>query len=146
MENLLVMIVASLLIVSSLAVGISMIPSDTDNNKLNFNSSCNIEVSKFLDSDKDGEWEIGEPGLEGWEFNLWNTTDGAPDPIIDTNVTDIDGHVMFCDLEPGYYAVQEVLKDSWQNTTPLIQYVEVLEGITELGFGNYELGHLKVCK
>ncbi|MBS3781188.1 MAG: hypothetical protein KGY68_01095, partial [Candidatus Thermoplasmatota archaeon] len=68
-----------------------------------------LEVYKFYDENMDGYYDEGEEMLEGWTFNLWNTTDeGQPEAIIATNVTDEDGLAMFESLESGLYAVQEI--------------------------------------
>ena len=59
--------------------------------------------------------------------------------IIDTQITDENGHYCFGPLESGLYRVEEVLQQDWTNTTPLYQYVWFSEG-QEIGvnFGNYE--------
>ncbi len=59
--------------------------------------------------------------------------------IIDTQITDQNGHYCFGPLESGLYRVEEVLQPDWTNTTPLYQYVWFSEG-QEIGvdFGNYE--------
>ncbi len=106
-----------------------------------------LQVCKYYDANYNGEYDDGEEMLEDWTFNLWTTTGGSPDTIIDTNVTGPCGCTMFWNLEPGYYAVQEILPDCWMNTTSLIQYVDITAGETsELWFGNYELGHIMVHK
>ncbi|MFW6142318.1 MAG: MSCRAMM family protein, partial [Candidatus Saliniplasma sp.] len=87
----------------------------------------------------------GEEMLEGWEFNLWNTTDGEVDSIIDTNTTGANGCAMFWNLEPGLYAIQEVLEENgeWFNTTDLIQFAEVTSDETvEVWFGNAQYSRL----
>ncbi|MFW6047826.1 MAG: SdrD B-like domain-containing protein [Candidatus Natronoplasma sp.] len=103
----------------------------------------NIRVCKFYDWNMNGEYDDGEDMLDGWKFNLWNTTEGEPDTIINENVTCEDGCTMFWDLEPGLYAVQEVGEECWFPTTDMIQYIEVIPGKTvELCFGNVEGGRL----
>jgi len=107
-----------------------------------------LEVYKFYDENMDGEWQCGEEMLEGWMFNLWNTTDeGLPGAIIATNVTDEDGLAMFESLESGLYAVEEVVQDCWFPTTDVIQYVEITAGETfELWFGNVPGGFIEGYK
>ncbi len=106
-----------------------------------------LRVCKYYDADYDGKYDDGEQMLEDWQFNLWNTTEGTYDTVIDENVTGPCGCTMFWNLEPGRYAVQEILPPCWMNTTSLIQYVDITAGNTsELWFGNYELGNLTVYK
>ncbi|MFW5946160.1 MAG: MSCRAMM family protein [Candidatus Natronoplasma sp.] len=107
-----------------------------------------IEVYKFYDYNMNGMYDKGEEMLEGWTFNLWNTTDeGQPEAIIATNVTDEDGLAMFESLESGLYAVQEIVQDCWFPTTEDIQYVEVEAGNTsEAWFGNVPGGSIEGYK
>ena len=91
-------------------------------------------VYKFHDLDEDGEYDDGEPMLEGWEFTL--SIDGSD---IDSGLTDENGELLFEGLEPGEYTVTETLEDGWTNTTPLSQDVTVVDGQTaSVWFGNIE--------
>ncbi len=60
--------------------------------------------------------------------------------IIDTQITDEDGHYCFASVEPGDYRIEEILKAGWNNSTFLFQDVTVVEGepIT-VDFGNYQI-------
>ncbi len=110
-----------------------------------------IEVFKFHDLNMDGEYNEEEYGLEGWTFNLWNTTmdNDFPIPveIIETNVTDEDGFAMFWDLGPGHYAIEEIGQTGWHATTDTLQFVEIIPGETvTVEFGNVEYGNIEVFK
>ncbi len=97
-----------------------------------------LTVYKFYDVEMTGEYdEEMDELLEGWTFDLWTTEDGSPYEVIATNVTGEDGYAMFLNLEPGYYAVQEITQECWFPTTDVVQFVEISPGETsELWFGN----------
>ena len=66
----------------------------------------------WLDSDRDGVQDVGEPGIAGVELAL---TTAAGDPVVDldgnpvgTVLTDADGHYLFANLPPGEYTVAVV--------------------------------------
>jgi uncharacterized repeat protein (TIGR01451 family) len=103
-------------------------------------------VYKFHDLNENGEYDDGEPMLEGWEFTLESAPVIAEGPImaiiraalaLDSGLTDVDGELYFGPLTPGEYIVTETLQDGWTNTTLLSQSVTVVDGQTaELWFGN----------
>jgi len=105
-----------------------------------------LEVYKFYDWNMNGTWDCGEEMLAGWEFNLWNTTEDEDlGESIRTGTTDENGYILFDNLEPGYYAVQEVLRedDCWYLTTDEIQFIEVNPGEpVDLWFGNVRGGNI----
>jgi len=123
----------------------------------NIMESGDLEVCKYYDWNMNGVWDgiltsavMMELPIENWTFYLWEA-DESGNPIgggpIDSGVTGEEGCYIFEDLEPGMYAVQEILPDEWYNTEPLIQSVEVVAGQTAyLDFGNVELADLRVCK
>ncbi|HAL31031.1 MAG TPA: hypothetical protein DCP20_10045 [Coriobacteriia bacterium] len=107
-----------------------------------------LVIYKFHDLDEDGEYDEGEPMLEGWEFTVTVETPPlqieqiTPSAImlIGTGLTDGDGMLEFLGLDPAEYTVTETLQDGWVNTTPLTQVATVVDGETaELWFGNIEL-------
>jgi len=57
----------------------------------------------WLDDDKDGIQDPGEPGVEGITVNLYETTISD---LIGTTVTDADGNYLFDELLPSDYFVQ----------------------------------------
>jgi len=104
-----------------------------------------ILVHKFEDLNENGEFDEGEPMLEGWEFTL-TMEPMLEDEMVPLNgvpsvqgATDEDGMLLFDGLMPGEYTVTETLQDGWTNTTPLSQTVTVGENRTaHLWFGNIE--------
>ena len=101
-------------------------------------------VYKFEDLNENGEYDEGEPMLEGWEFTLVRQSPPIVEigasaiELVGTDETDENGEILWTGLTPGdNYNATETLKDGWINTTPLSQDAEVVAGeTTELWFGN----------
>ena len=73
-------------------------------------ASAAIGDTVWLDEDKDGIEDAGEPGVPNADVLLYLCTDLATDPdcsderiLIDTTTTDGDGHYEFINLEVGDY-------------------------------------------
>ncbi|MBM4087866.1 MAG: hypothetical protein FJ276_00335 [Planctomycetes bacterium] len=98
-------------------------------------SPADISGYKWNDLDRDGVWDAGEPGLNGWriylDFNGNNRLDwtdhngnGAWDPgegdqWVDTaNDGTHDGAFEFRGLAPDQYTVREVLQEGWKQSYP----------------------------
>jgi len=64
----------------------------------------------------DGQWESGEPGMEGVTINL-DGTDGWGVIISSSTLTMADGMFWFEDLKPGSYTVSEVQPEGTVPTT-----------------------------
>lgn len=104
--------------------------------------SGEIHGSKWQDLDNDGEWDIGEPGLEGWTIYLDANDNSTLDPGEESTATGHDGSYCLSNLAPGTYLVREqLLHAGWQQTFPAGgSYSIVLadgEHATEKHFGNY---------
>ena len=56
----------------------------------------------WLDLDKDGQQDVGEPGVQGVTVTLLNSSGTA----IGTTTTDATGYYIFTELQPGTYGVQ----------------------------------------
>ena len=70
----------------------------------------------WLDEDRDGMQDAGEPGIGNVVVELIDST-GA---VVDTQVTDADGGYLFTDLAPGEYEVrvdETTLPDGFEQTT-----------------------------
>lgn len=80
---------------------------------------ADIHVYKFNDLDGDTVQDEGEEFLNGWIIRL-----KQGDAVIDSGVTS-DGHVMFGNVAPGEYTIDEVLTEGWQNTTTLPMAISV---------------------
>ncbi|MFC2032406.1 SdrD B-like domain-containing protein [Chloroflexota bacterium] len=84
-----------------------------------------IRAHKFNDLNENGIQDDGEPSLPGWTINIDYGDDGSSD---DSGTTDTSGNVTFSELDPGSYAVSEVLESGWINITSISQDVEIAEG------------------
>ncbi|MEL7239251.1 MAG: SdrD B-like domain-containing protein, partial [Planctomycetota bacterium] len=80
-----------------------------------------IGDSVFIDRDRDGQQDAGEPGLPGVTVNLWidNDADGTPDEIVATTTSDANGNYLFGDVDSRLtYFVQFVATPGLPFTTP----------------------------
>lgn len=73
------------------------------------NPTGRILGAKWNDLNGNGVWDLGEPGLPGWQINLSNGQ---------TAFTDNAGYYAFTNLTPGNYIVSETQKSCWQQTFP----------------------------
>jgi uncharacterized surface anchored protein len=104
---------------------------------------CDLTAQKYNDLNQNGVRDEGEPGLEGWEFDLLDET-GA---VMGTGVTDANGQVSFTGLMPGDYTLQEVMQPGWFNTTPMVQTVTLAPGDDiDVEFGNAMYLSIEVFK
>lgn len=97
-----------------------------------FGNYRDITGNKFGDLNRNGEWDEGEPGLEGWKIYLCVGGEGnlldqvlalinGPAYECISTLTDADGFYSFPtdELEDGEeYYLCEVLKDGWEQTYP----------------------------
>ncbi len=112
---------------------------------------ASIQGMKFDDLDGDRTRDPEEPGLLGWEIQLWRSDgSGNPDTLLEVAVTAADGTYAFADVEPGVeYVVTEVQQAGWTQTTPVAPYVlspnsgEVMTGVD---FGNRNLAEIRGVK
>jgi hypothetical protein len=100
-----------------------------------------IHGYKWNDLDADGDWDQDtEPGLAGWtifiDLNLNNVVD-AGDMVTTTGA---DGSYSFTGLNPGAYAVREVVQPNWgQTSAPPFVSLQAGELETGVNFGNRAL-------
>lgn len=104
------------------------------------NTTQSIHAQKFFDS---GE---GGPGIRNWEICLYKFGDefGPFGPIVDLEsrdcqFSDQDGWVLWMDIAPGDYLLEETVPEGWANTTgnnPEVIYLEQGEE-REVHFGNW---------
>jgi len=93
---------------------------------------------KWDDLNGNGEWDDGEPGIEGWMIYLKDDTG----TVIATTTTDSEGKYLFDGLEAGDYTVEEDRRAGWTCTCPgpSAKYdFTVTSGFADLdnNFGNY---------
>lgn len=97
-----------------------------------------ISGYKFDDSNVDGSWGEGEPGLSKWGIQLSNGEERS---------TATDGSYSFS-VRPGTYTVNELLQSGWRQTAPSSGTFEytVISGQVAKGadFGNVCLGEVAV--
>lgn len=113
---------------------------------------------KFNDLDGDGEWDEGEPGLDGWTINLYRLAplfdQFGPQSVPTTwelyasTVTADGGHYSFLGLPPGEYKVEEVQQDGWamSTTAPSPFAVSAATNMGDLDFGNHHIDVNKVWR
>ncbi|MCL4201930.1 MAG: hypothetical protein KJ000_05505, partial [Pirellulaceae bacterium] len=98
---------------------------------------------KWHDSNADGVWDEGEPGLNGWTIEVY---DAQGDLVTSTQTNDDGlgepGYYEFS-LPPGEYTFQEVLLQDWYQSFPADPgtYTETLvsgEAYENNNFGNYQ--------
>ena len=116
---------------------ITGLPNDiTDKSKVEVDLIARICGYKFHDANRNGIWDNGEVGLEGWTIELWL----AGSKIAETT-TGSDGSYCFDELDAGDYAVKEVGQKNWKSTTPdgLSMYLKSGEISEDNNFGNARL-------
>ncbi len=123
--------------------------SDANNTCLNSVSVVipgSIDVFKFNDKNGNGNWNLGEPGINGWQMNLYAGS-GCTGSLISQENTHGLYNADFYNLVPGSYSVNEERKDGWIATTSDCINTTISSGEHEhIYFGNQETGHLLVQK
>ena len=93
-----------------------------------------FRIIKFYDDDENGELDLGESLLAGWEFLV-----EGPDNFSQLVTTGPDGMVTLQDLPLGPYTITETVLDGWVVTTDNPQDAVVELGVlSTVSFGNVE--------
>ncbi|MBI4205803.1 MAG: hypothetical protein HY527_12320 [Betaproteobacteria bacterium] len=109
-------------------------------------TGINVSGYKWDDTNGNGEWDEGEPGIAGWTIYL-DTDDDLDNGALATT-TNGDGHYAFTNLGAGTYYVYEASNADWTNTydgatsftaPPLGDHVGHFETTEALNFGNFKL-------
>jgi len=100
-----------------------------------------ITGTKYNDLDRDGVFDVGEPGLAGWTIFLDTNGNGVADAGEATATTDVNGNYSFAGLRFGTYTVAEQREAGWLPTAPMSVTVTVAAGETlaDVDFFNREI-------
>lgn len=80
-------------------------------------SGFSVSGYKFKDTDDDGIWDSGEPGLAGWTIELHDSAGNTH-----TTTTDSDGFYQFLltpSIASGIARIGEVQQAGWEQTYPI---------------------------
>ncbi|MFX1354703.1 MAG: SdrD B-like domain-containing protein, partial [Promethearchaeota archaeon] len=113
---------------------------------------------KFRDDNANGVLDAGEPGLEGWEIDLYTNAVGAQPTFVISTTTDATGAYTFSVTAGVPYLVCEVLQADWYQSHPdtgatcpngTVGYDFTLQpGQVDLdnNFGNFQNVDVTACK
>ncbi len=101
--------------------------------------SGGISGQVFNDLTGSGAFAPGDPGLTGWEVDLFDSNDN----FVASQLTDSNGDFNFEGLDPGTYTVEEFVQAGWTQTAPPPPgtfTVTVTAGgvVSGLEFGNFQ--------
>ena len=124
--------------------------SGQDLKSLNFGNYQYGRISgyKFNDINGNGQWDEGEPALDGWTI----CSNELEDCVVTGTGEWPTGYYEFTGLNAGTYDVYEQLKDGWKQTLPGDEYEVVVTSGTGYGeyqsydFGNYKYGRISGYK
>ncbi|MFA5867019.1 MAG: SdrD B-like domain-containing protein [Actinomycetota bacterium] len=94
------------------------------------------------DTNTDGTYDAGEPGLENWRAFIDQNDNGTYDAGEPTDLADASGYYEIGNLSAGTYEVYEVLEGVWEQTYPTAPeyFTATVSGstpdVTGLDFGN----------
>ena len=102
-------------------------------------ASGGITGQVYNDLTGSGTYAPGDPGLQDWEVDLFDSNNN----FIGSYFTDANGDFDFEGLDPGTYTVEEFLQSGWTQTAPAAPgtfTVTVTAGsvVSGLQFGNFQ--------
>ncbi len=165
-QNILVLLIASLLVIGSVGIGVSVITNVSKVGDEDTNCCCfDITVYKYNDLNRDGRWQEEEEGIEDWYFELFEKdapevgVNSWPWTKVDEGYTDENGELVFENYCYGqHYMVREHPGPEYVCTEPEEDYEFTEEGYveysfwleccgSEVEFGNAPAyGDIEVCK
>ena len=100
-----------------------------------------IQGTKWLDADRDGTRDPGEPVLAGWKIYADANGDGQWQSGEPFGISGPDGSYSIT-VMPGTHIVGEVLQDGWEQTAPggagaYVVTVAARQTVTGIHFGNF---------
>ena len=101
--------------------------------------SGGVSGQVYNDLNGDGTLEPGEPGLQGWEVDLFDSNNN----FVASQLTDANGDFDFEGLDPGTYTVEEFVQAGWTQTAPappgtFTMTVTAGATVSGLEFGNFQ--------
>ena len=79
---------------------------------------ANLIIEKYADLNQNGSRDTDEPGLNGWEFSVADSSDTIVAVESSATTPDGDDGVVILRLPPGDYEVCETTQTAWINTEP----------------------------
>jgi Ca2+-binding RTX toxin-like protein len=113
---------------------------DSQNNNFgNFFQTATISGQKFNDLNQNGVKDTGEVGLQNWQIFVDTNKDGVFEQGEPTTITDQSGNYTITDVPNGTFQVREVQQNGWTLTTQLPADITVKAGdkVTGIDFGNF---------
>ena len=108
----------------------------------NFGNFQLVDVSGNVYNDLNGNGNLdpGEPGLQGWTVNLFNSSGN----MVATTTSDANGNYEFDNLFPGTFTISEVLMSGWTQTQPVNPELLLVHDPERSGRDRAELRQLPV--
>lgn len=107
-----------------------------------FASGATISGFKFNDNNKNGVYDLGEPGIPGWFIYIDINNNGKYDSGETYAITKDNGNYSFSNLNAGTYIIREYDVRGWTRTYPASGYYTLTIGqndvIYNINFGNYD--------
>ncbi len=95
-----------------------------------------ISGHKYEDYNADGDWDLGEPALEGWRISL--SQNGQ---TLATTLTDENGSYRFEGLAPGTYTVSEESRAGYEPINPIGPLQVVIPPTHLIEYANNDFGN-----